>query len=111
MGGPGISLADRHCRGGALLAGEQFEQLKQQFPDWKVVENRELAKTFLFPDFQSALDFVNRVGTVAEQEGHHPDLHLAWGRVDVKTSTHDAGGLTESDFILAAKVDRVYFGR
>jgi 4a-hydroxytetrahydrobiopterin dehydratase len=48
---------------------------------------------------------------VAEQEGHHPDLHLAWGRVDVKTSTHDAGGLTESDFILAAKVDRVYFGR
>ena len=56
-------------------------------PDWKVAENRELAKTFLFPDFQTALDFVNRVGAVAEQEGHHPDLHLGWrtrGRKDLR---------------------------
>jgi 4a-hydroxytetrahydrobiopterin dehydratase len=115
MGEPGIDLAGRHCdpqrTGKTLLAGDALEELKRQLPDWRAEENRQLAKTFLFPDFKKALDFVNRVGAVAEQEGHHPDIHLAWGRVDVETSTHDAGGLTESDFILAAKVDSTYFNR
>ena len=113
MGGPGLGLAGRHCdpqrTGKTLLAGDALEELKRQVPDWRAEENRQLAKTFLFPDFKKALDFVNRVGAVAEQEGHHPDIHLAWGRVDVQTSTHDAGGLTESDFILAAKVDGTFF--
>jgi 4a-hydroxytetrahydrobiopterin dehydratase len=68
-------------------------------------------KTFLFPDFKTALDFVNRVGEVAEAEGHHPDLCLAWGRVDATTYTHKIKGLTESDFVLAAKIDRLYFSR
>jgi 4a-hydroxytetrahydrobiopterin dehydratase len=113
MGGPGIGLADRHCdpqrTGKILLAGDALQELKRQLPEWRAEESRQLVKTFLFPDFKKALDFVNRVGAVAEQEGHHPDIHLAWGRVDVQTSTHDAGGLTESDFILAAKVDRACF--
>jgi len=113
MSGPGLGLAGRHCdpqrTGKTLLAGNALEELKRQVPDWRAEENRQLAKTFLFHDFLKALDFVNRVGAVAEQEGHHPDIHLAWGRVDVQTSTHDAGGLTESDFILAAKVDHVFF--
>ena len=61
-----------------------------------------------FPDFRTALDFVNRVGAVAEQEGHHPDLGLSWGKVDVTTWTHKIDGLTESDFILAAKIDRLH---
>jgi 4a-hydroxytetrahydrobiopterin dehydratase len=115
MGGPAISLADRQCdaqrTGKTLLAGEALEELKRKLPDWRAPEDRKLSKTFLFPDFQTALDFVNRVGAMAEREGHHPDIHLTWGRVDIETSTHDAGGLTESDFILAAKVDRANFNR
>ena len=81
----------------------------QQLPDWKIVEEHHVAKSFLFADFKTALDFVNRVGAIAEQEGHHPDLVLSWGKVDVQIYTHKIRGLTESDFILAAKIDEVYF--
>ncbi len=106
-------LAKKHCvpcRGGVPpLAGEELHKLSAQLPDWKVVEEHHITKTFIFPDFKTALDFVNRVGAVAEEEGHHPDLLLTWGRVDVKTYTHKIDGLTESDFILAAKVDEKYF--
>ena len=115
MSGPRLNLADRHCRphpaGAAPLTGEALGAYADQVPDWRVVDHHELSKTFLFPDFQTALAFVNLVGALAEEEGHHPDLHLAWGRVDVRTSTHDAGGLTENDFILAAKVDRAFLRR
>jgi 4a-hydroxytetrahydrobiopterin dehydratase len=104
-------LSKKHCvpcRGGVPpLKGEPLEALKKQVPGWQVVEEHHLTKTFTFPDFRSALDFVNRVGAVAEAEGHHPDLHLAWGKVDVKTWTHKIDGLTESDFILAAKIDEL----
>jgi 4a-hydroxytetrahydrobiopterin dehydratase len=104
-----MSLADGRCAPNApLLAAEDLARLRGQLSDWRVTGERELAKTFVFPDFVSALAFVNRVGEVAEKEGHHPDLHLAWGRVDAKTSTHDAGGLTANDFILAAKIDRAF---
>jgi 4a-hydroxytetrahydrobiopterin dehydratase len=73
-----------------------------------VIAEHHIGKTFVFPDFKTALAFVNRVGAVAEAEGHHPDLSLTWGRVDVKTYTHKIDGLTESDFILAAKIDREF---
>ena len=75
------------------------------------VDGHHLTRTFTFPDFRQALAFVNRVGAVAEAEGHHPDLSLTWGRVDVKTYTHKIDGLTESDFILAAKIDQEFFGK
>jgi 4a-hydroxytetrahydrobiopterin dehydratase len=78
--------------------------------DWKS-KGQGIAKTFLFPDFKTALAFVNRVGEIAEAQGHHPDLHLAWGRVDVETWTHDTGGLTEKDTRLAADIDRVFLSR
>lgn len=76
-------------------------------PEWKTVNNHHLARTFKFPDFQRALDFVNRVGAIAEQHGHHPDIHLTWGRVNVETWTHDAGGITEKDHKLAAAIDKL----
>ena len=105
-------LASKHCvpcRGGVPpLKGEELRQLSAQVSNWKVIDEHHIAKTFLFPDFKTALDFVNRVGAVAEEEGHHPDLTLTWGRVDVKTYTHKIDGLTESDFILAAKIDRIH---
>lgn len=105
-------LADQQCipcRGGVPpLAGEELEKLSAQLPDWKVVDGHHLKKTFLFPDFAKALDFVNRAGAIAEEQGHHPDLCLAWGKVDVVTYTHKINGLTESDFVLAAKIDRTF---
>jgi len=100
------------CRGGVPpLQGEALGNLSAQLPEWTVVEEHHITKTYRFPNFQTALDFVNRIGTVAEQEGHHPDLCLAWGRVEVTTYTHKINGLTESDFILAAKIDRLYLNR
>jgi len=71
------------------------------------VNGHHLYKAFKFPDFKQALSFVNRAGAVAEEEGHHPDLLLAWGKTEVTIYTHKIDGLTESDFILAAKIDRV----
>ncbi len=114
MGGPGMSdLADKRCvpcRGGVLpLEGEELLRLAAQLPGWKVIEQHHIEKTFLFPDFKTALDFVVRVGGVSEEQGHHPDLTLSWGQVDARIYTHKIRGLTESDFILGAKIDRVYF--
>jgi 4a-hydroxytetrahydrobiopterin dehydratase len=81
--------------------------LKTQVPGWQVVNGHHLTKTYTFPDFRTALDFVNQAGAIAEEEGHHPDLLLSWGKVEVKTWTHKIDGLTESDFILAAKLDQI----
>ena len=106
-----MSLAEKHCvpcRGGTPpLTGEALAAMKAQVPGWEVVEGHHLTRTFDFPDFRTALDFVNRIGATAEEEGHHPDIYLAWGKVGVKTWTHKIDGLTESDFILAAKIDRL----
>jgi len=106
-----MSLAEKHCvpcRGGVPpLKGEALEQLKSQLPGWQVVDERHLLKTYSFPDFRTALDFVNKAGAIAEAEGHHPDLLLSWGRVEAKIWTHKVNGLTESDFILAAKLDEI----
>ena len=97
------------CRGGVPpLKGDALRGLAAQLADWKVMAEHHLAKSFLFPDFKTALAFVNRVGEVAEQEGHHPDLALSWGKVDVRIYTHKIDGLTESDFVLAAKIDRTF---
>jgi 4a-hydroxytetrahydrobiopterin dehydratase len=72
---------------------------------WRAVDGHHLEKEYTFPDFRTALAFVDRVGEVAEAEGHHPDLFLAWGRVRITIWTHKVDGLTESDFVLAAKAD------
>lgn len=107
-----VSLIDKvcvPCRGDVPpLEGEALEALKQQLPGWDVVNHHHLHKLFKFADFKQALFFVNRVGAIAEEEGHHPDLLLAWGKVEVTTYTHKIDGLTESDFILAAKIDRAF---
>lgn len=114
MGEPGITkLAQKHCvpcRGGTPpITGSELLPYAEQLPDWKIIEEHHIAKTFLFPDFKQALAFVNRIGAVAEIEGHHPDLCLAWGKVDVQIYTHKIRGLSESDFVLAAKIDELFF--
>jgi len=105
------SLADKKCipcTGGVPpLKGDELRRFSAQLSGWKVVEEHHLEKAFVFPDFRKALDFVNRVGGEAEEQGHHPDLTLSWGKVGVSIFTHKIDGLTESDFILAAKIDRL----
>ena len=104
-------LAAKHCvpcKGGTPpLAGPELDKLSAQLPDWKVMEGHHLERAYKFPDFVTALAFVNKIGDVAEREGHHPDLTLGWGRVGVVTYTHSIKGLSESDFILAAKIDQL----
>ncbi|MGC2195205.1 MAG: 4a-hydroxytetrahydrobiopterin dehydratase [Terriglobales bacterium] len=94
------------CRGDVpALTGHDLHTLSHQLPNWKVIDQHHITRTFTFPDFQKALDFVNRVGAVAEEQGHHPDILLTWGKVEITLWTHKVKGLTESDFILAAKID------
>jgi 4a-hydroxytetrahydrobiopterin dehydratase len=108
------SLADKTCvpcRGGVPpLKGSELAAMGAQLPEfaqWNVVDEHHLVRLYKFPDFKSALDFVNRVGALAEDQGHHPDIALAWGKVEITIWTHAVNGLTESDFILAAKIDRL----
>jgi 4a-hydroxytetrahydrobiopterin dehydratase len=92
------------------LAADDARRRAELLPDWRLADDR-LSRKFRFPDFQQALDFVNRVGAIAEEMGHHPDIHLGWGRADIETWTHDAGGITALDFQLAAKIDALMPGR
>ena len=113
MGATGASgLAAKKCvpcKGGTPpLAGQELLKLSAQFPDWKVIDGHHIIKVFTFGDFKAALAFVNRVGAVAEEEFHHTDILLAWGRAEVTTYTHKINGLSENDFILAAKIDQAF---
>jgi len=89
------------------LRGQELKNLHLGVPNWTVTDEHHLQREFRFPDFKQALAFVNRVGEVAETEGHHPDIFLAWGKVGITLWTHKIDGLTESDFIMAAKIDRL----
>ncbi len=108
----GMDLAKKDCvpcRGGVPpLSGDTVDQLLRELDGWSVEEGYHLTRTYKFKNFAEALAFVNRVGEIAEQQNHHPDLHLAWGRVRVEVWTHKISGLTESDFIFAAKVDAAF---
>lgn len=96
------------CKGNTPpLEGAELEELRHQLPDWEIVEEHHLRREFRFENFREALAFVNRVGAVAEEEGHHPNISFTWGWVGVEIFTHVVDGLTESDFILAAKIDRL----
>lgn len=96
------------CRGGVPpLRGVELATLHKEVPQWQVVSEHRLMRKFSFPNFRQALEFVNRVAEVAEQQGHHPDILLAWGRAEITLWTHKIDGLSESDFIMAAKIDQL----
>ena len=97
------------CKGGVRpLKGENLRNIHKQLNgDWKVVAEHHLEKEYIFGNFRQALAFTNQVGELAEAEGHHPDIYLAWGKVKLTIWTHKIDGLTESDFIFAAKVDEL----
>ena len=90
-----------------LLSPEEVQQRAALSPNWRVLEGKKLSRAYTFPDFKTGLEFVNRVGEIAERQGHHPDVRLSWGRVEIETWTHDAGGLTEQDFLLASQIDHL----
>ncbi len=99
------------CRGGVPpLQGGELQQILRQVPQWKAVNQHHITRLFTFPDFKQALAFVDRVGEVAEQQGHHPDILLTWGKAEITLWTHKIDGLTRSDFIMAAKIDQLYSG-
>jgi 4a-hydroxytetrahydrobiopterin dehydratase len=90
------------------LTGEALQALAAQVPEWQVVNEHHLTRQYKFPDFAQALAFVNRAGAVAEELGHHPDLLLGWGKVEVTVWTHSIDGLSENDFTLASKIEHLY---
>lgn len=90
------------------LKGKELAKFSKQLKRWKVVRSHHLEKEYKFKNFLEALKFTNKVGKVAETMGHHPDVFLVWGKVKLTILDHHAGGLTESDFVLAAKSDRLY---
>jgi len=102
-------LSKKHCvpcrEGMPSLAADSTAALLAQLDGWTVSPQPRLAKQWKFPDFATALAFVNRIGAIADAEDHHPDVTLGWGRVGIELWTHAAGGLTENDFILAARID------
>ena len=104
-------LAERQCvpcRGGVPpLKGDELKALSAQLPRWEVMNEHHLQKIFQFKNFRETLDFVNRVGELAEEQGHHPDICFGWGKADISIWTHKIDGLTESDFVLAAKIDKL----
>lgn len=105
-------LADMKCTGCAGLAeplnDEKCEQFLSQLKgEWHISPQGSLARKYRFKNFRLALDFVNKVGRLAEEQNHHPDIYLAWGKVDITLWTHKAKGLTEDDFIIAAKIDEI----
>jgi len=105
-------LADKECvpcKGGVPpLKGKELAVLAGQLsPGWQVVHEHHLEKEYPFKNFREALNFTNRVGELAEAQGHHPDIYLAWGKTKLTIWTHKIDGLTESDFVFAAKADRL----
>jgi 4a-hydroxytetrahydrobiopterin dehydratase len=105
-------LANRQCvpcKGGVPpLKGEELTRLARQLGgNWCVVNEHHLEKEYTFKNFREALDFTMRVGEMAEEQGHHPDVSLAWGKVKLTVWTHKIDGLTESDFVFAAKADKL----
>lgn len=97
------------CEGGTPpLTAEEIRNLEGQISgDWKVVENKKIFREFSFVNFKHTMDFVNRVAEIAEEEGHHPVMHVYYGKVQIELWTHAIDGLSENDFILAAKIDRI----
>ncbi|MBM3257425.1 MAG: 4a-hydroxytetrahydrobiopterin dehydratase [Candidatus Liptonbacteria bacterium] len=94
------------CEGGIPPLNErQVERYHAETPEWTVIENKKIVRTFTFKDFAHAMQFVNKVAALAEEEGHHPDISISWNKVALSLTTHALKGLSENDFILAAKIN------
>lgn len=104
------NLTDKKCipceAGTPPLDKDRVSELHKETPEWEISDFKRILRHFAFKNFQEALDFVNKVGAVAESEGHHPDMLIySWNKVKIELWTHAIGGLSENDFIMAAKID------
>jgi len=97
------------CRGGTPpLSADQAKIYLAAVPEWRVsADGKQIARTFTYKDFIQAMKFVNKVAEVAEEQGHHPDIHIHWNKVELVLWTHSIGGLHENDFVMAAKFDKL----
>jgi len=96
------------CEGGiSKLTAGILKEFRKQTPDWKIIKNHHIVRTFKFKDFNSALNFVNKIGKIADKENHHPDISLSWGKLIITIYTHAINGLHPNDFILASKIDKL----
>lgn len=96
------------CEGGTPpLADNEIAQLRKEVPRWEVEENKKIKRSFKFVNFKQTMDFVNQVADIAEEEGHHPDMNVTYGSCDITLWTHAINGLSENDFIIASKIDKI----
>jgi 4a-hydroxytetrahydrobiopterin dehydratase len=106
-----MELLEKSCKAcnknTKVLSDAESGQLLRQLCGWSIRENKHLSKSYKTGDFAKSLSMANEIGALAEAQGHHPDLLVTWGKLTVTLSTHIVGGLTENDFILAAKIDRL----
>lgn len=106
-----MALADKKCipcRGGVpTLTESEIDPLIKELPEWQVIEGKKLYRSIKFKDFVQPMELANKIAAIAEEEGHHPDLIVRWGELVIEIWTHKVNGLTESDFILAAKIDNL----
>lgn len=107
-----VNLLKKKCepceKNSKPLEGKILNTMAEELShEWKIINEHHLERTFKFKDFKQALNFTNLVGELAEKEGHHPDIHLSWGQVRIVLWTHNINGLSENDFILAAKIDEL----
>ena len=107
-----MDLREKQCvsceDGTTPLTEEEAKEHMKQLRDWLLwPDSKAISKSLKFKDFKQAFAFASKVAALAEEEGHHPDLSISWGRVEIELSTHSIGGLSENDFILAAKIDGI----
>ena len=106
------ALSEKHCvpcQGGILpMKRQEINGYLRDLNGWHVIENHHIRKVYTFADFNSSLAFVNKVGMLAEEENHHPNICFTWGKVEITIWTHKINGLHENDFILAAKTEKIY---
>ncbi len=106
-----MDLAKRECvpcrEGASPLQATEISELIAQLDGWKIINGHHLKKSYVFKNFRGALEFIHRTGVLSEEQGHHPDICFGWGYADISIWTHKIDGLTESDFVLAAKIDQL----
>lgn len=93
--------------GGTPMDANAVAIFVRDLKDWRVIENTKISKDFTFKNFKESMIFINQVADIAESEGHHPDIHVYYNKVKIELMTHEVNGLTENDFIIATKIDKI----
>ena len=108
-----MNLENKKCVpcevGGKALESNEIAIFAEDLKDWEVIESKKLTRQFKFKDFKESMDFVNKVAEMADREGHHPDIHISYNKVNLELTTHAVKGLTENDFIIVSKIEKIWY--